>query len=185
MVTHNNFIACCSNQFQNLFNFPKSPNYTTTSPKIYKLVSIVCKLSVLKSPNSSKILLTSIKISQLYDGSLGFIYKIVKNCAGSSELCLKIVENYCYCLLVRICAENDSKCEYVQNTGKSAIPHPPHLNCTSAIPSSCAKEPNQISLIKIMMSHFRSLKMSRCIPNTWAMCYDFYFVVKMCYKTFV
>ena len=30
-------------------------------------------------------------------------------------------------LVVRICAGNRLKCEYVRETAKSAIPHPPHL----------------------------------------------------------
>ena len=29
-------------------------------------------------------------------------------------------------LVVRMCARNDLKCEYVRETAKSAIPHPPH-----------------------------------------------------------
>ena len=30
-------------------------------------------------------------------------------------------------LVVRTCAENGLKCEYVRETAKSATPHPPHL----------------------------------------------------------
>ena len=34
-------------------------------------------------------------------------------------------------LVVRIYAGNGLKCEYVWETAKSAIPHPPHLNVAS------------------------------------------------------
>ena len=46
----------------------------------------------------------------------------MQNCAGSSKLCEKR-------LVVRIYGGNGLKCEYVRETAKSAIPHPPHLIC--------------------------------------------------------
>ena len=47
----------------------------------------------------------------------------MQNCAESSKLCEKCEKR----LVVLICAGNGLKCEYVRQTAKSAIPHPPHL----------------------------------------------------------
>ena len=82
--------------------------------------------TLLESLNSSQNLLTSIKISQLYDGLLDFIPKIVKNCSELKRL------------RVRVCAPTTLKC--------------------------C-----QIVLIKLMLSHFKSLKMSQSVPGPCAM----------------
>ena len=40
-------------------------------------------------------------------------------------------------LVVWICAGNGLKCEYVRETAKSAIAHPPHLNVALSISDFC------------------------------------------------
>ena len=50
-----------------------------------------------------------------------------KGGGGGCGVCRK-VPNFGKLLLVRICAENGSNCEYMQKTVKIAIPHPLHID---------------------------------------------------------
>ena len=62
---------------------------------------------------------------QFFDIFLVFIPEIVREAPNCAKKCEKR-------LVERICAGNGLKCEYVRETAKSAIPHPPHFIFASA-----------------------------------------------------
>ena len=82
--------------------------------------------------------LDPVNSTQFFDRLSVFITEIVKKCAGNSKLCEKVRKT-------TVSAGNGLKCEYMRETAKSVILHPPHLYVVSElsikwVPDSTAED---------------------------------------------